>query len=115
MVAAYKRANAADASRSVIDRYYFGPWLPADTARQPLPVALDLGGLYERLLRALLPYPPRHGEALAAQLQRIERLRVLEGEHDRLEVRLQRERQFNRKVALDAELRQIRNAMRDLG
>lgn len=114
MVAAFKRPSEADASKWVIDGYFAGDWLPVDTARQPLPVALDLYGLYEQLLRSLLPNPARPGESLPEQLQRLNRLRSLQKEHAKLEARLHKEKQFNRKVVLNAQLRNIQNEITDL-
>tara|TARA_R100001244_G_scaffold20404_1_gene21073 strand:+ start:7294 stop:7974 length:681 start_codon:yes stop_codon:yes gene_type:complete len=114
MVAAFKRPSEADASKWVIDGYFAGNWLPADSPRQPLPVALDLQGLYEQLLRSLLPSPARSGESLPEQLQRLNRLRSLHHEYAKLDTRLHKEKQFNRKVALNAQLREIQNEIADL-
>lgn len=114
MVATFKRPSEADASRWVIDGYFASDWLPADSARQPLPVALDLQGLYEQLLRSLLPTPARPGEGLPEQLQRLNRLRSLHSEHARMEARLHKEKQFNRKVVLNALLREIQNEIAEL-
>jgi len=72
-----------------------------------LPVALDLHGLYEQLLRSLLPQPARLGEGLPEQLQRLTQLRSLQGEKRKLETRLHKEIQFNRKVELNAQLREL--------
>lgn len=114
MVAAFKRPSDADASKWVIDGYFTGPWLPADTELQPLPVALDLYGLYEHLLRGLLPQPARPCESLLEQLQRLNRLRSRQSEYAKLEARLRKEIQFNRKVALNAQLREIQNEIAEL-
>ncbi|EKM97608.1 hypothetical protein C211_00437 [Stutzerimonas degradans] len=114
MVAAFKRPSEADASKWVIDGYLAGNWLPADSHRQPLPVELDLQGLYEQLLRSLLPSPARPGESLPVQLQRLNRLRSLQKEHAKLDARLHKEKQFNRKVTLNAQLREIQNEIADL-
>ncbi|MDP9511539.1 DUF4391 domain-containing protein [Pseudomonas protegens] len=114
MVAAFKRPSEADASKWVIDGYFAGGWLPADSQRQALPVELDLLGLYEHLLRSLLPNPARPGESLPDQLQRLNRLRSLLSEHAKLDVRLHKEKQFNRKVMLNAQLRKIQNEIADL-
>ncbi|MEK1939904.1 MAG: DUF4391 domain-containing protein [Pseudomonas sp.] len=114
MVAAFKRRSEADASKWVIDGYLAGNWLPADSLRQHLPVALDLQGLYEQLLRSLLPNSARPGESLLEQLQRLYRLRGLHSEHAKLDARLHKEKQFNRKVALNAQLREIQNEIADL-
>ncbi|MCL4759503.1 MAG: DUF4391 domain-containing protein [Rhodocyclaceae bacterium] len=109
MMAAYKRPSAAQAGKWVIDAYFGGDWLPADAPRRALPVALDLMGLYEQLLRSLLPLGPRPGERLPEQLARLARLRSHQHEHDKLEARLHREKQFNRKVALNAQLRDLKD------
>jgi len=108
MAAAYKRPSAAEAGKWVIDGYFSGEWLPATVARRPLPVALDLHGLYEQLLRSLLPRPARPGESLPAQMERLTRLRSRQNDYGKLEVRLHREKQFNRKVALNAQLRELK-------
>jgi hypothetical protein len=113
--AAYKRRDKADHSRQVIGKYLRGDWLPADAARSPLPAALDLGGLYTALLRALIPLSARAGEDLAAQLERLDRVRAKQREVERAEARLRRERQFNRKVTLNAALRELRRELAELG
>jgi hypothetical protein len=114
MVAAFKRPSEADVSKWVIDGYFAGNWLPANNPRQPLPVALDLQGLYEQLLRSLLPNTARPGESLPEQLQRLNRLRGLHSEHAKLDARLNKEKQFNRKVVLNAQLREIQNEIAEL-
>jgi len=114
MVAAFKRPSEADASKWVIDGYFAGNWMPADSPRQPLPVALDLLGLYEQMLRSLLPSPARPGESLPEQLERLNRLRGLQSEHAKLDARLHKEKQFNRKVVLNAQLREIQNEIAEL-
>lgn len=107
MVAAFKRPSEADASKWIIDGYFFGVWLTADAERQPLPMALDLYGLYEQLLRSVVPQPARLGESLPDQLQRLTQLRSLQIEQRKLTARLQKEIQFNRKVELNAQLRAL--------
>lgn len=108
LVAAYKRPSQTDVDKWVLDGYLFGPWLAADTERQPLPPALDLYRLYEQLLRSLLALPARSGESLADQLARLNELHRRQNEYRKLETHLHRERQFNRKVALNAELRELK-------
>lgn len=108
MAAAWKRPSAAEAGKWVIDGYFAGEWQPASAARRALPVALDLHGLYEQLLRSLLPQAARPGESLQEQLERLTRLRSRQSEYGKLEVRLHKEKQFNRKVALNAQLRDLK-------
>lgn len=106
--AAYKRPSDADSNKWVTDGYFESDWLANDTERAELPVALDLAGLYEQMLRRLLPLPRRAGEPLKAQVERLGLLRSKQNECRKMEARLQKEQQFNRKVELNAQLRQLK-------
>lgn len=111
IVAAYKRINEADSEKWVVDGYFASDWLPQESERQSLPVALDLGLLYEQLLRQLLPSPPRTGESLKDQIERLSQLQSKQNEYQKLEAKLHREKQFNRKVELNAQLRTLKAAI----
>ena len=106
--AAYKRPNDADAGKWVTESYFETDWLDKDTDRAELPVVLDLAGLYEHLLRPLLPLPPRTDESLKTQVERLGLLHTKQNEYRKLETRLNNERQFNRKVELNSKLRQLK-------
>ena len=106
--AAYKRPSDADAGKWVTESYFETDWLDKDTGRAELPVVLDLASLYEHLLRSLMPLPPKVGESLKTQVERLSLLRTKQNEYRKLETRLNNERQFNRKVELNAQLRQIK-------
>jgi hypothetical protein len=107
-VAAYKRRNEADPGKWIVGDYFETAWLPAESPREGMPVALDLAGLYEQMLRALIPEPARRSESLKAHMERIARIRGMQAEQKKLELRLQREKQFNRKVELNAQIRSIK-------
>ena len=113
-IAAYKRPNEADASRWVVDAYFESAWLPSDVARSALPVALDLVGLYEQMLRRLMLEPSRKGETLKEQVERQVQIRSAQAECRKMEARLHKEKQFNRKVEINALLRQLRNEIEQL-
>jgi hypothetical protein len=70
VIAAYKRPNESDASRWVLSDYFATEWLPSDIERAAMPLALDLGGLYEQLLHRLMPYARAPQESLATWLRR---------------------------------------------
>ena len=57
--AAYKRPSDADTSKTVVDDYFETDWQPAGKPRLPLPLALDLGGLYGQMLQAHAGVPLR--------------------------------------------------------
>ncbi len=113
-VAAYKRPSDADAGRWVVEAYFESPWLPAQGKRTTLPLALDMAGLYEQMLRRLMPHPARSGETLKDHVARLTDLRDKQTEFSRLEARLLRERQFNRKVELNTQRRILKTEMEAL-
>lgn len=107
-VAAFKRPSEAEAGKWVASDYFDGPWRPDDVPRNPLPVVFDLEVLYRHLLTPLMPYPARPGEGLKAWVERVECIRLKDRELARCEVRLRNEKQFNRKVGINAELRDLK-------
>jgi len=114
VMAAYKRPNAADASRWVTSDYFASGWLPQDAKRTAMPVAVHLGGLYEQLLRRLIPLQARPQEALAELVERFEQVQTKQRELDKVTARLAKEKQFNRKVEINAVLRKLKADMEHL-
>ena len=110
-IAAYKRPSEAKASDWVLGDYYATAWQADASPRPPLPIALDMKGLYEQLLRAHLSFPTRPGEPLADQLLRLAQMTSKRTEADKLAARLAQEKQFNRKVELNAQLRSIHHEL----
>jgi hypothetical protein len=117
VVAAYKRpsetiaVSPTDHSKWVIDGYFDSGWFPADSTRTALPVALDMAGLYDQMLRQLMPLPARTGESLKDQAERIAQIRRKQNECQKLDANLQREKQFNRKVEINAQLRSLKDEL----
>lgn len=107
--AAFKRPSEADSTKWVTDIYFETKWHKADARREALPVALDLGLLYEQMLRSLMPVSRIDGEGIKDQVQRLTEIRHLETQAAKLESRMRKEKQFNRKVELNAELRALKN------
>lgn len=112
--AAYKRPSDADSSKWVVDAYFETVWEKADVHRDPLPVALDLAGLYEHVLRRLIPLPAWEGESLKALVERVGMVRIKEAECCKLESRMKQEQQFNRKVELNQALRALKSELANL-
>ena len=105
--ATYKRPSEADSAKWVIEGSFLLEWQAAETPRLPLPVALDLAGLYDQLVRHHLTLPARPEESLRAQVARHLAIEAKQREARQLESRLGKEKQFNRKVELNARLRAL--------
>lgn len=114
VVAAYKRPNEADASRWVLSDYFATAWLPSGTERAAMPLALDLGGLYEQVLHRLIPTPARLQEGLVDLVARVELVVAKRREVEKAASRLAKEKQFNRKVEINATLRQLKTELEQL-
>ncbi len=110
-VAAFKRPSDANGSQWVVGDYHVAAWQADSLIRPGLPVALDLQGLYEQLIRQHLTVPARSGETLREQLERLSELNRKQLEASKITHRMAQEKQFNRKVALNAELRDLQKFM----
>jgi hypothetical protein len=102
MVAAHKQLGGATLRLSA---YFSSGWLPEVAPRAPLPLALDLSGLYSGLLAPILPITARPGEDVAGMVRRIDEVCKIEREIAHLETKLRVELQLNRKVELRRALR----------
>lgn len=114
VVAAYKRPNEADASRWVLSDYFATAWLPSNSIRAAMPLALDLSGLYEQMLKRLIPLPVREREGLADLVARVEQVESKQREVEKATIKLAKEKQFNRKVEINATLRTLKTELENL-
>lgn len=114
VIAAYKRLNESDANRWVISDYFATDWLLVGSQRTTMPVALHLGGLYEQLLHRLIPLSVRPQETLTELVARVEQVQAKQREMDKTAARLAKEKQFNRKVEINAQLRQLKTELNEL-
>lgn len=114
-IAAYKKPSEADSASWVCSEYFESGWMPATAEREPLPLALDLGGLYEQMLQRLVPLVARTHEPLHDLIARAEAVSVKSREVAKTEARLSKEKQFNRKVEINSTLRQLKAELEQLG
>ena len=114
VVAAFKRPSESDSNRWVVSDYFSTQWMPTDGVRVAMPLALDLGVLYEQLMQRLIPLTLRKNETLAELVTRVEDLHLKENEVQKIASKLAKEKQFNRKVEINAQLRAIRQELENL-
>lgn len=108
--AAYKRPSEAERGKWVLSDPLRGEWVACDAARAPLPVAVNMGALYDRMLSALMPVAPVPGEHVETRIARLAAIRAKELEIAQLQSRLKRESQFNIKVTLHGQLAEAQAA-----
>ena len=114
VIAAFKRPNDSDASRWVLSDYFATDWLLSDIDRAAMPLALDLGGFYEQVLHRLISTPARPQEKLTDLVARVELVAAKQREIEKTASKLTKEKQFNRKVEINASLRQLKTELEAL-
>ncbi len=88
--------------------------MPNVAACSPKPLTLDLANLYEQILHRLIPWTPRNNEFLVDLIERVKQITAKQKEIEKATNRLVTEQQFNRKVEINATLRQLKNALEQL-
>ncbi|ENU44426.1 MAG: DUF4391 domain-containing protein [Acinetobacter sp.] len=113
VVASYKRLSQADKTKAVIGKYYASEWLE-DHKRVELPLYLKLADLYEHFIAQILPIASSkdlenddESVSIELQLQKVQQLESLQKQLDKLKSKLRNERQFNRRVELNKQLRDL--------
>ena len=113
-VAAFKRLAADGSGKWLVEEYFETEWTDIAAPSMPLPVALDLKALYDQMLFAYIDLSPRDGEALETLVERVKLIRKYRRELRALEAKMTSEKQFNRKVELNAKVRDIQSQLREL-
>ena len=106
IAAAHKRPSDADSTKWVISDHLRSDWMSEDFQRTTLPMALNMGALYEQILTVLMPIAPQAGETITARLERVAANRAAERNIARLKSKLKRETQFNIKMTLHGQLQE---------
>ena len=109
--AAYKRPSDADRTKWVIHDPLRAP---RTATRAPLPVAVNMGALYDRMLAPFIPVTARAGEDVETRLARAAAIRAKEKEISVLQAKMRRETQFNIKLTLHGQLAEAQAAFEHL-
>lgn len=118
VIATYKRLNQADKTKAVIGQYYASDWLKDDD-RVNLPLYLKLADLYEHFITQILPITSNEAHenesnAIEHKLQKVQQIKILQNQLDKLKSKLRAEKQFNRKVKLNQKIQTIESDLNKL-
>ena len=106
--AAYKRPSESANNKWVIESYFESEWLDKDVVKQPMPQALDLGKLYEQLLKSLMPVEvisSKTSQTLDQQVDKINKINSLKKEMDKLDSKYKKEKQRNRQFEINKQIK----------
>lgn len=112
----YKEAAGSGKAAFKVDRYYQTEWMPEDK----LPVHLDglnIDTVYENFVRqiagdVLQAATPR--ESLKESVARDDRRDALQKQINKLQAKIRKEKQLNRQVEMNTELKKLRKELEDL-
>lgn len=109
--ASYKRPSEARRAKSVIGDYFYSEWINDEQEYMQVPVSVNLDVLYQNLLQLLIPLQRNNSEEFDFFLERVSEYHQKVKEIERLEKRISNERQFNRRVELNHQLRSVRSEL----
>lgn len=101
----YKERNKTDENKMVIKSYYETNWMKEEDLDFNIISGLTLKDVYDNILRQLLPIKSSIEENIEDIIELNEKIEKLKREISILEKKVIREKQFNKKVELNRELR----------
>jgi hypothetical protein len=106
--AAYKRPSESANNKWVIESYFESEWLDKDVAKQPMPQVLDLGKLYEQILKSLMPVEitsSKTTQTIDEQVGIINQINSLQKVLDKLNSKYKKEKQRNRQFEINKQIK----------
>ena len=105
----YKEATASGNNAFKVSRYYHTDWVPEDELQFRVD-GLNMDAVYESLVRQIAgdELQADAGESLQASVARDERRRQLEKQIAALENKMHKEKQLNRRMEINAEIKRLR-------
>ena len=108
----YKEATASGNNAFKVSRYYHTDWIPEDELQFRVD-GLNMDAVYEGLVRQVAgdALQAGTGESLQASVARDERRQQLEKQIAALESKMRKEKQLNRRMEINAELKKLRKEL----
>ena len=109
----YKEPAASGSNAFKVSRYYHTEWVPENELQFHVE-GLSMDDVYENLVRQIAGEAlqvKEAGESLQASVERDEKRRRLEKQITALESKIHREKQLNRRVEINVELKKLRKEL----
>ena len=105
----YKEAAASGSNAFKVSQYYHTDWMPESELQFQIN-GLDMDAVYENLVRQIAgdALGSESGESLQASVERDEKRRQLEKQIAALEAKMRKEKQLNRRIEINTELKRLR-------
>ena len=108
----YKEAAASGSNAFKVSRYYHTDWMPEDELHLSID-GLNMDAVYESLVRQIAgdKLQTDSGESLKESVERDEKKKQLERQIAALESKMRREKQLNRRMEINAELKKSKKEL----
>ena len=112
----YKEAAASGSNAFKVGRYYHTDWMPEDELHLSID-GLNMDAVYESLVRQIAgdKLQADSGESLKESVERDEKKKQLEKQIAALENKMRKEKQLNRRMEMNAELKILRKEFETYG
>ena len=111
----YKEAAASGSNAFKVNRYYHTDWMPEDELQLHID-GLNMDAVYESFVRQIArdKLLSESGESLKESVERDEKKKQLEKQIAALESKMRREKQLNRQMEMNAELKKLRVELKQM-
>ena len=111
----YKEAAASGSNAFKVSRYYHTDWMPEDELHLSIN-GLNMDAIYESLVRQIAgdKLQTDSGESLKESVERDEKKKQLEKQIAALENKMKKEKQLNRQMEMNTELKRLRKGLQVL-
>ena len=108
----YKEAAASGSNAFKVSRYYHTDWMPEDELHLHID-GLNIDAVYESLVRQIAgdKLQTDSGESLKESVERDEKKKQLEKQISTLENKMKKEKQLNRRMEMNTELKKIKKVL----
>ena len=112
----YKEAAASGSSAFKVNRCYHTDWMPEDELQLRID-GLNMDTVYESLVRQIAgdKLQAESGESLKESVERDEKKKQLEKQIAALESKMRREKQLNRRMEMNAEIKKLKEMIQQYG
>ena len=109
----YKEAAASGSNAFKVGRYYHTDWIPEDELHLSID-GLNMDAVYESLVRQIAgdKLQTDSGESLKESVERDEKKKQLEKQISVLENKMKKEKQLNRRMEMNAEIKKIQSELK---
>lgn len=112
--ACFRRRSESNREDWVMSSYFCSSLLDNDSQFTQMPVALDMKGLYDELLKIVIPDSAAQKLSIAELVEKTEEINKTETEIEKTRNRFKSQKQFNRKVELNQKVNKLEDKLKIL-